>query len=77
MGRKSHRKTRAHADRKGKQPVLRKARQVLDGLLIEARIERMEQADILQDLLRKHHGEIPVPKLWGLRARRLQPVRIP
>ena len=77
MGRKSHHKTRAHADRKDK-PVMRiPARQVLDTLLADAKIERQSQAEILQELIKKHHGDIPVPVLWSMRAQRLQqPARV-
>lgn len=66
MGRPHH-KTRAHADRKGPQPEPvedPQARKLLEALLQDAKIERMTQAEILEELKRKHQGDIPARVCW-------------
>lgn len=47
-----------------------RARQELRDLLQASKIERMTQAEILEDLKRKHQGDIPVYVIWGIMADR-------
>jgi hypothetical protein len=41
------------------------AREVLAALLQDAKIERMTQAEIMQELVRKHHGDVPAAVCWN------------
>jgi hypothetical protein len=64
MGRKSRRnRSVRHEPKAPRQPPI--ARAVLDALLQDAKIERMTQAEIMQELVRKHHGDVPVPAIWN------------
>jgi hypothetical protein len=47
------------------------AREVLDGPLLDAKIERRSQAAIMQQLIERHQGEIPVWILTEQRSIRL------
>jgi len=47
-----------------------RARQLLEVLLLEAKIERLMQAEILENLKQKHKGDIPVPAIWDFIADR-------
>jgi hypothetical protein len=71
---RSHHKTRAHASRQGPRPdpaLITETRNRLQAQLNEAKINRMTQAEIREQLLAKHNGEIPVRELYELRAMRL------
>ena len=77
MGRKSHHKTRAHADRKPdpskpvqptrreREALMQRTRLQLEALLRESKIERMTQAEILEGLTEKYPKGVPVPVIWG------------
>lgn len=53
-----------------RQRIRQQARQQLDAILREQKIERMTQSEILEDLKRRHQGDIPIPAIWGIMADR-------
>lgn len=53
-----------------RQRLRQQARQQMESLLQASKIERMTQAEILEDLKRKHHGDIPAPAIWNFMADR-------
>ena len=70
MGHKrKHNRSVAHFSGPKPRPV--PAREVLDGLLLEAKIERRSQAAIMKQLIERHQGEIPVWILTEQRSIRL------
>lgn len=74
MGRKS-RRNRSIARGPPRPKPTPMARQVVAELLVNAKIERMIQAEILEDLKARYHpADVPVRELVGLRARRLRGV---
>jgi hypothetical protein len=63
MGRKS-RRNRSIAREPPRPKPAPIAREILAALLMEAKIERMTQAEIMQELVRKHHGDVPARVIW-------------
>ncbi len=49
--------------------------ELLNTLLEESKIERKTQAAIMQDLIRKHHGDVPARVCWNLLADRRESAR--
>jgi hypothetical protein len=70
----SHHPTRAHVSRQGRPDpaAASKARKVLDALLREAKIEQKTGDQIWDEMVRRHHRDIPVQVVWQRRAARLQ-----
>jgi hypothetical protein len=50
-------------------------KELLDALLEESKIERKTQAAIMQELIRKHHGDVPARVCWNLLADRREAAR--
>jgi hypothetical protein len=70
MGHKrKHNRSVAHYS--GPKPQPTPSARSLETLLLEAKIERKSQAAIMQELLVRHRGDIPVPVLTHERAHRL------
>ena len=79
---RSHHKTRAHADRKADpskpvQPTRRerealqeRARLQLESIRLDNAIERGRQGEIIEEIKRKHQGNISVPAIWDVMADR-------
>jgi hypothetical protein len=49
--------------------------ELLNTLLEESKIERKTQAAIMQELIRKHHGDVPARVCWNLLADRREAAR--
>jgi len=65
---------RNKSNRKPSVAERQRARQELNTLLLEAKIERRSQAAIMQQLLEQHQGDIPVQVLTEERANRLMAI---
>ena len=61
---------RNRSNRKPSVAERQRARQELKALLADAKIERMTQAEILEDLKARHPEGLPVPVIWGFLADR-------
>ena len=74
MGRKSRRNKSVRHEPKRPAPAPM-ARQVLDALLQDAKIERMHQAEIWQGIVTKHRGDPPARACRNFMADRRESAR--